>query len=75
MKTLVVGVVILAFGATPAFADLTCWYNAHGDYYGADDALPNFPVGKVTRGNGGDYSYGYTVTGGPSDCPRKVPRH
>jgi len=75
MKILILGAIIFVLGTTSAFANITCWYNAQGHYTGADDAQPNFPVGKVTNGNGGDYAYGYTVTGGPDTCPKKLPGH
>jgi hypothetical protein len=75
MKMLVIAAALLVLSASSSFAAITCWYNASGAYSGADDANPNFPEGKVTKGNGGDYSWGYTVPGGPDTCPKTLPAH
>ena len=74
MKALLIAVALIGAGSSSAMAAITCWYNPQGDYTGADDAQPDFPVGKVTKGNGGDYAFGYTVDGGPQSCPRKLPK-
>ena len=69
MKALLAGVAILVASSTASFANLTCWYDAQGQKYGVDDANPAFPLGVLKKGNGGDYSWGLTISGGPADCP------
>lgn len=74
MKPIGLGLVLVVLGATPALADITCWYNEKGDYTGADSAQPGWVVGQVRQGTQGDYAWGYTVAGGPETCPKKLPR-
>ena len=75
MKALMMAAALLALSTTASFAAITCWYNESGQYTGADSAQPNFPVGRVVRGNPNtDYAWGYTVPGGPETCPRTLPR-
>ncbi|WP_295140421.1 hypothetical protein [uncultured Reyranella sp.] len=74
MKTLLIAAALLGLGTSSAMAAITCWYNPQGDYTGADEAQPGFPVGKVVKGTSGDYAWGYTVEGMPQSCPRKLPK-
>jgi hypothetical protein len=52
---------------------ITCWYNEKKDYTGADTAQPGVKPGIVKGSDSGDYTYGYTKTGGPESCPKKLP--
>ena len=74
MRSLAIGLALLALSATPALADITCWYNEKGDYTGADSAQSGAVVGQVAKGTYGDYAWGYTVAGGPVTCPKKLPQ-
>jgi hypothetical protein len=76
MRVLIVAAALVALGTSSASANLVCWYNAKGDYTGSDgDNSGRYPVGRATKGNGGDYAWGYAVASGPGSCPRKLPKH
>jgi hypothetical protein len=75
MRVLIIVAALVALGTSSASANIMCWYNASGQYTGADGDDGRFPVGKVTKSGSGDYSWVYVVTGMPSDCPKKLPPH
>ena len=75
MRVLAIAAAVVALGTSSAFADIMCWYNASGQYTGADSSDGRFPVGKVTKTGTGDYAWVYVVTGGPDTCPKKLPKH
>lgn len=61
--------------ASPAMADITCWYDDAGNSTGGDNADPRYPRGKVVKtGNGGDYAWAYTINAeNAMSCPKKRP--
>jgi hypothetical protein len=75
MRVLIIAAALVALGTSSAFANLVCWYNDNGDYYGADgDGADRYPVGKATKVGTGDYAWAYVITTGPGTCPKKLPK-
>lgn len=75
MRKLVLAL-LLVMGSSPAFADLTCWYDENGRSTGADSPPPwtqHIPVGQAEQLRpSGDYAWAYNIRNNES-CPRTLP--
>ena len=55
---------------------ITCWYNEHQQYTGADSAAPGTAAGGPVRvRESGDYAWAYTIEAPDgSSCPSDMPQ-
>lgn len=76
MRTLTIATLIV-LGASPAYADISCWYNEHGTYSGRDSTpswAADIPIGQAGQlRESGDYAWAFNIDRSQGqDCPQSI---